>query len=85
MVALDGNIESHAETGHAVIHPAADRGFVNRDEQRRFPSGNETISPRVIPVRHSETQRQSVPKRKRTQQEAQTIGEFWDSQDDWWW
>lgn len=87
MAILDRNIERHAEAGHTILHPAADRGFVNGSDavRRRFSSGDEAISPHLFPARHPERQRQSGPKRKRNQQEPQTIAEFWDSQEDGWW
>lgn len=86
MVVLDGNIEWQTEAGHAVLHPAADRGFMNgSDALRHLPGGDEVIPPQVFLTRHPETQRQSGPEGKSYQQKPQTIAEFWDEQDDGWW
>lgn len=96
MVVFDGNIERHAEAGDAVLHPAADRGLmkprvcakVEANELRRSPGSKEALRGQglgTVPTRHPETRGQSGPKRKRNQQEPQTIAEFWDTQDDEWW
>lgn len=87
MAILDRNIERHAEAGHTILHPAADRGFVNGSDavRRRFSSGDESISPQFFPARHLETERHRRPEGKQDEQAPQTIEEFWNEQDDGWW
>jgi hypothetical protein len=87
MTILNGSIERHTEAGHSVLHPAADRGFMNGSDAvlHHLSGGEESISELLLPARHPDTRRHSRQERKQNQQAPQTIDEFWNEEPDGWW